>query len=102
MEVKPGTAVISTAGRDSGKLFVVLKTDEGYAELADGKLRKVQKPKRKKLRHMEPAGYFESALSEKINAGGKVTNNEIRRALAAMEQADGIIDPGKGGQASRG
>ena len=52
-----GQVVTSTAGRDSGKRFVVIGYEgESYLFLADGKLRKAQKPKRKKRKHvrMEP------------------------------------------------
>ena len=44
--------IISLAGRDRGRVFVVIDHDENYVTLADGMLRSVEKPKRKKLRHI--------------------------------------------------
>lgn len=50
---EPGTIVVSKAGRDAGRPFVVLEWDGGnWVWLADGDLRKVQKPKKKKVLHL--------------------------------------------------
>ncbi len=49
-----GSFVYSKRGRDSGRLLVALdESDGGYVLLADGMSRKVQKPKRKKVIHIE-------------------------------------------------
>lgn len=55
--VAPGDFVISECGRDRGGFFIV--TGDGgpdYVLIADGKLRKVEKPKKKKLKHVSAAG----------------------------------------------
>ena len=52
MEIAKSNIVRSDAGRDKGKLFVVLATEGEYLLLADGKSRKVESPKRKKRRHV--------------------------------------------------
>ena len=48
MDVARSDVVRSCAGRDSGQLFFVVELDESYVYLADGKGRRVEKPKRKK------------------------------------------------------
>jgi len=48
MEILKSNIVSSLAGRDKGKYFFVLKIEENFALLADGKGRKLEKPKRKK------------------------------------------------------
>jgi len=49
-----GSFVYSKRGRDTGKLFITLAgSDGGYVLLADGISRKLQKPKRKKVIHIE-------------------------------------------------
>ena len=45
--------VRSTAGRDQGELFYVIGTDPVYLFLANGKDRKLEKPKRKKRKHIQ-------------------------------------------------
>ena len=73
--------VISLNGRDAGKRFIVIATDEEYSLIADGKGRRVEKPKRKKNKHLE----FEEAMSgivkDKLSRGDMITNSELRKAL---------------------
>ena len=53
MEVDKSSLVVSKAGRDQGQLFYVIDADEQYVYLADGKSRRLEKPKRKKRKHIE-------------------------------------------------
>jgi len=83
MEIAKSNIIRSDAGRDKGKLFVVLAVEGEYLLLADGKSRKVEAPKRKKRRHVLFVAADESRLSEKIKGEEKITNSELRRTLAA-------------------
>ena len=83
MEIATSNIVRSAAGRDKGKLFVVLAVEGEYLMLADGKSRKVETPKRKKRRHVQFFAAEETRVSEKIKSKEKVTNSELRRTLAA-------------------
>ena len=50
-----GSIVKSAAGRDKSRFFVVLALEDGgFAYIADGRLRKTEKPKKKKLIHLRP------------------------------------------------
>lgn len=82
MEVIAGMIVRSIAGRDKGDLFIVLSTEGGYAYLANGELRKVDRPKKKKLKHLQPSHYVSEFIQNKLKAVGKVTNSEVRKALS--------------------
>lgn len=86
MEIAQSNIVRSDAGRDAGKLFVVLAVEGEYLLLADGKTRKVESPKRKKRRHVLFVAAEETRLSEKIKNKEKVTNSELRRTLAAYRE----------------
>jgi len=84
MDIEKSNIVRSGAGRDKGKLFVVLAVEGEYLLLADGKSRKLEAPKRKKRRHVEfVAADDENRLSRKIRGEEKITNSELRRTLAA-------------------
>jgi ribosomal protein L14E/L6E/L27E len=83
MEIARSNIVRSDAGRDKGKLFVVLAVEGEYLLLADGKSRKVETPKRKKRRHVLFVAADENRLAEKIKGEEKITNSELRRTLAA-------------------
>ena len=94
MEIAVSNIVRSAAGRDEGKLFVVLAVEGEYLLLADGKSRKVESPKRKKNRHVTFFAAEETRVSEKIKSNEKVTNSELRRTIAAYR---GEVQPDQEG-----
>lgn len=48
-----GSVVKALAGRDCGRYFVIVETQGRFVMIADGVTRKLQKPKRKNIRHLE-------------------------------------------------
>ena len=48
-----GMLAKSKAGHDKGRVYVILKTDETYVYLVDGKIRTMDKPKKKKKKHVQ-------------------------------------------------
>ena len=86
MEVSKSDIVLSVAGRDTGTLFFVIGTDGVYVSLANGKERKIEHPKRKKLKHVQKVLRSDSPLAVRIRAGEKVLNSELRRELALIRQ----------------
>lgn len=81
-ELKSSDIVQSLAGHDKGGLFYVLKTEGGHALIADGKLRKLSKPKRKKLKHLCFEAEGDPPVAAKIRNSDLVSDKEIRAALA--------------------
>ena len=94
MEIAKSDIVRSDAGRDRGKLFIVLAVEGEYLLLADGKGRRVEAPKRKKRRHVLFFAADESRLADKIKRSEKITNSELRRTLAAYR---GEVQPDQEG-----
>jgi large subunit ribosomal protein L14e len=83
LNIGRGQIVFSKAGRDSGKMFIVTEAvDTNHVLIADGDLRKIEKPKKKKIKHLEATGVFIEHIADKLMRGLKVTNSEIRKALA--------------------
>ena len=76
--------VASAAGRDQGKLFYVIAADETYLMLVNGKDRTLEKPKRKKRKHVQKVLRSETRVAEKLRCGDKVLNGELRRDLAFL------------------
>ena len=74
--------VISTAGHDKGEIFYVVSTDDQFLYLANGKDRTLDKPKRKKRKHVQKVLRSETRVVEKLLRGDKVLNSELRRDLA--------------------
>ena len=87
MEVSKGDIVLSLNGRDKQKALFVSGTDGEYLILVDGKSRKMEHPKRKKEKHCMFLARDSCRVAQKLKAGEKVGNSEIRRALAAFLNA---------------
>ncbi|MEW6173221.1 MAG: KOW domain-containing RNA-binding protein [Bacillota bacterium] len=80
-----GRLVSSIAGRDSGHYYLVFEVlSERMVRLVDGVVRRTENPKGKNVKHLRfhPAAAREVAA--KLNQGERVTNAEIRQALAQM------------------
>ena len=86
--------VEATAGRDSGKLFFVVSTEEGYVLLCNGKDRPLEKPKRKKCKHVRKVLRPDTRVAAKLICGDKVLNSELRRDLAYLSREMQSIDLG--------
>ena len=76
--------VISIAGRDQGSWFYVVAQDQSHLYLANGKDRTLEKPKRKKRRHVQKILRSETRVAGKLRTGDKVLNSELRRDLAFL------------------
>ncbi len=86
MSVTLGQVVISKAGRDAGRKFIVTGIiNENYVQVSDGDLRRIEKPKKKKVKHLEPTGQIAEAVLEKLKNSARVSNSDIRKALAVLE-----------------
>ena len=86
--VKLGSVVISTAGRDSGRSFMVVGIlDNTYVYIADGNLRRLAKPKKKKLKHVALTLHVLDGIGDKLKEGKKVFDAEIRSALLNLKEA---------------
>ena len=84
MEV--GQIVFSKCGRDKGRAFAVLSVEGEYVFLADGQLRPLNKPKKKKARHTQPTHTVVDFAASA--ATGKLTDADIRRCLSPFNARD--------------
>lgn len=73
MNIPIGSLVKATAGRDKDSYFVAVGEDGGFVYIADGRERKLEKPKRKNPKHISPVGY--------VTEVGGLTNRKIRRLI---------------------
>ena len=83
--IAAGMVVKSMAGHDSGSYYAVIRAENGFAYIADGKLRKVEKHKKKNPLHLQ------KTLVTVVLAD--ITNKKLRSALAALNrEADNIAE----------
>ncbi|HBQ64986.1 MAG TPA: RNA-binding protein [Clostridiales bacterium] len=90
MEIETGDIVYSKAGRDTGHVFIVCGIiDRNFVLVTDGDLRRVEKPKKKRLKHLKPTGLSVDSMKNRIDSGIRLGNAEVRKVLAEFVQADG-------------
>ena len=62
-----GSIAVSLAGHDRNRAFIIVGVlDEGYVAVADGRRRKIEKPKRKKMKHIRTVKESDSELATLI------------------------------------
>ena len=80
-----GKVVLARAGRDKGSIFTVIdQIDEDYVLIANGVNRSMDKPKKKKLKHLEFKPEVLTIIRDKILKGQKVFDAEIRKSLESL------------------
>ena len=84
-----GRIVKATAGRDRDKLFMIVGIiDENHVWLVNGKNRTIDKPKKKKLKHLKPTEELDYQIREKILGNRQIFDSEIRKILEALGYND--------------
>lgn len=84
-KIVPGQIVRSKVGRDSDRYFVVVGVlNNDYVLVSDGDLRKIDKPKKKKIKHVVAQNIIVQELRSKIETGLKISNNEIKNSLRQL------------------
>ena len=82
--IRLGSVVLSRAGRDNGRYFVVVgQADDEYVFISDGMLRKVASPKKKKLKHLTVKPACMSEIQQKLDKCETIQDAHIRKFLAA-------------------
>ena len=77
--MKTGNIVLATAGKEKGGIYVVVKADEKYVYLADGKRLTADKPKKKSLKHVK---MFDAGVTaEEVQDANPRVNAKIRKIL---------------------
>lgn len=80
-----GGVAQSVAGRDKGRLYLIVGAEGEKLLLADGKYRQVSNPKIKNKKHVRLLPVFHAEIAERIGLG-KDENSEIRAALKAAAE----------------
>ena len=80
-----GRLVKSTAGRDCGRFFIVVGEIDGkYLLLADGDLRSIESPKKKKLKHVKVYDAQAEQVSGQLCEGRGILNAELRKTISLL------------------
>lgn len=86
MELEKGMLAISKAGHDKDCWYVVYNIEETNVFLVNGKNRRIENPKKKKRKHLQPVNEVPEILREKLQKKEPWTNEEIKRAIKLCQQ----------------
>ncbi len=84
-----GQFVTSRAGHDKGTVYVVTAEEKDFVYLCDGRLKKLESPKKKRRIHVQPINRtVERELLGRLLGGGIVRDEEIRYAIKQYKKQD--------------
>ena len=87
LPVEVGGVVLSKAGRDRGRMFLVIEeVDDDFVMVANGDTRKMDRLKKKRRRHLKPTGHTVQALRDRLLSGQVVQDHELRAWLREEEE----------------
>ena len=88
MEPELGQLVVSAAGRDRGRYYIVTRIlDDTTVAVTDGAYRPVSNPKKKNVSQLMMTQTVNSSLREKLLRGIGITNEEVCEALKISSKA---------------
>lgn len=86
-EMTVGRLVRSRAGRDKDDYFLLVEiVDSAYVLISDGLRRKVERPKKKKRKHLYDTGLADLQIGEMLQRGTKPTNEQVAQAVRRLSE----------------
>ncbi len=76
-----GQVVYSKCGRDKRRPFIIFGLDDEFLYLVDGELRKLEKPKKKKKKHVQIVNKIDYNIKKKLDESLYLLDADIRKAL---------------------
>lgn len=81
-----GQVVKVSEGRDEGRLFFIVKiVDENHVLISDGRKRKLDRPKLKKVKHLKKYNVINDQVKNKILSGEEITDSFLRAELTKLD-----------------
>lgn len=80
---------ISRSGHDKDSLYVIIKEEANLVYLADGKLKPIEKPKKKNRKHIQIIKNLPKEITE-VFTQQDFRNEEIKRAIKLYQKHTGI------------
>ncbi|MFV0504079.1 MAG: hypothetical protein ACK5LT_08965 [Lachnospirales bacterium] len=88
-DFKVGQLCYSKNGRDRGVTFIVIKVEDDYVYLVNGERRTLDRPKRKKIKHVQIINSISSCVLEHM--GNKdLLDSHIRKAIKEHTNKVGV------------
>lgn len=84
--MKVADVVISICGHDIGEWYLVYKVSGKFLYLIDGKNKTLEKPKKKKIKHVLQTNNFADSIALKLSNKQNIQNAEIRKAIKFFKE----------------
>ena len=84
-QLKKGMYARSLAGHDVGRLYIIMDADTRYVYLTDGRLRPLEKLKKKKIKHVQVDTCISEILRDRMEQQLPIRDEDIRKAIKVKE-----------------
>lgn len=71
----------SKAGHDKDTIYIIIKEDTEYVYLVDGKYKTIDRPKKKRKKHIQPILKDDEQITQKLKNSHVITNEDIKKAI---------------------
>lgn len=86
-----GRLAYSMSGRDKGKLFIIIGIiNNEYVYISDGELRPTERPKKKKIKHLNITNDIAENIKDVLLAGDKVSNSTVKKVIQLMNSKEEV------------
>ena len=88
-----GEYAVSLSGHDRGKVYIIIEENEKYLMLSDGKLKPLEKLKKKNPRHVQivKKHTYNKEIIGKLERNEKLLNEEIKRAIKLYTSSAALL-----------
>ena len=87
-DLKIGQIVKSKAGRDKDRVFIICSIlDEQFVFVCDGDLRKLNSPKKKKVKHLMIYNTVLTEFADKLQGNENLDDAYVRKVLSPFKQS---------------
>lgn len=76
-----GQFCYSKAGHDKGDLFLIIKIENDFVYIANGKRRTIEKPKRKKIKHIQIINSVDTNIKDMLETEDYILDADLRKAI---------------------
>lgn len=76
-----GQFVTSKAGHDKDTLYIVIAEEGDFVTLSDGRLKPVERPKKKRRKHIQPINQTVDGALLQTMQQKSASNEQIKRAI---------------------
>lgn len=76
-----GCFAVSKAGHDLHHIYIIIKSDDEYVYLVDGRIRTLLNPKKKRRKHIQIINIVNQTFSGKLESNQSLMNEDIKRAI---------------------